>query len=138
MCTSDKDSAPQCNGSFFKQYADIIILYYTYYFSYNYNIMLSIIGINGNVSEILIGTLVGLGSLGVLIVITIAVIFIMKWKVSKRKTLYIILITRTMLVCMIDHSFPLYRFVHTTNRDTRDNQQVRIYTFSLLSSCHKS
>ena len=87
MCTSDKDSAPQCNGSFFKQYADIVI--YTYYFNYNYNIMLSIIGTNGNVSEILIliGTLVGLGSLGVLIIITIAVIFIMKWKVSKRKTL---------------------------------------------------
>ena len=35
-----------------------------------------------------------------------------------------ILITYIILVCMIDHSFPLYRFVHTTNRDTRDNRQV--------------
>ena len=53
--------------------------------------LLLIIGTNGNVSDILIGTLVGLGSLGVLIIITImiAAIFIMKWKVSKRKTLLV-------------------------------------------------
>ena len=82
MCTSDKDLAPQCIGpGLFLSSMQL----YIYYFS---NIMLSIIiGANGNVSEILIGTLVGLGSLCVLIVITIAVIIIMKWKVSKRKTL---------------------------------------------------
>jgi hypothetical protein len=51
--------------------------------------MLSLYIGNGNISEILIGTLVGLGSLGVLIIITISVIFIMKWKVSRRKTLLV-------------------------------------------------
>jgi hypothetical protein len=37
----------------------------------------------------LVGTLAGLGSLGVLIAITLTVIFIMKWKVSGRKTLLV-------------------------------------------------